>query len=339
MITLVLCISLAFMIVVMILLYARVNSVIKNKSVNEDLLKYISQIISESSKTSIDYVTSHTRDTIDKFTHAIQSMRDLVQESKTSQEKSQDYITKHMQDVIKTQQDVQKEAMRLSNALSNPVSRGKWGEIQLKRIVELSGMMEHCDFDTQVVGERIRPDMVINLPQNRKIIVDAKVPFSHYMEALEKNEEEYIEKHRENVRSHVNILCKKSYWKEFDESPDFVIMFIPSESFLSMAVGSDSSLIEDAASKNVIIATPMILLATLKAICYSWRQNAIHNNMKEIANVSICIRDSLQAMSEQIDLCENRIIKTGEEYQKLRKTIEKKVFANIDKLEKLLKYV
>lgn len=330
-----------FCLLVIVVLYTinlryRLQYIQQNNTANDTLLSRLEKIAKESQMESSNHFVQQTQYTITPIINAIQSIRDLVQQSNTSSEKNYLFIAHNMKEVARLQEQVRSEAANLSNALSNPIIRGKWGEIQLRRIVELSGMIEHCDFDTQVSSDGSRPDMVINLPGNRQIILDAKVPFANYMQAVQNGEQTSIQKHKDNVKNHINLLSKKSYWKDFKYSPEFVIMFIPVESFLGMAIESDCAILEEAAEKNVIIATPMILLAMLKAICYSWRQESIAINIQEISKISIKIGEDIKAMTEQFELCENRITKAAEEYQKLRRMIDQKVFGDIQKLEKIL---
>jgi len=205
-------------------------------------------------------------------------------------------------------QILRQETGTLSRALSAPQTRGQWGELQLRRVVELAGMLEHCDFSEQVSAgaeDRLRPDMVIHLPEGRQIVVDAKTPIAAYLDAMaaadDATRSEHLARHARHVREKLRELSQKSYWERFQPTPNFVVMFLPGESFLSAAFQQDPTLIEDGFSTGVIPATPTILIGLLKTIAHGWRQKTIEKTAQQIAEWGRELYNRLATVLEHFD--------------------------------------
>lgn len=217
-------------------------------------------------------------------------------------------LTKHLETMAESQRLLQGETRSLVQALRRPEVRGQWGELTLKRLAELAGMVDRCDFfeqeGVQTDAGRQRPDMIIRMPDKREIIVDAKTPLDAYLNAIEASNDDTrrheLERHARKVRERVRELSSKAYWQQFPQAPDFVVLFIPGDQFLSSALEYDRQLLEDALAARVILATPTSFVALLRAIAFGWRQDALTENAEIIRKVGEDLYQRLSTFTEHL---------------------------------------
>ncbi|SHK93161.1 DNA recombination protein RmuC [Pseudonocardia thermophila] len=240
-------------------------------------------------------------------------------------------------------EQLKNETKALVNALRAPHQRGRWGELQLERIVQLAGMVEHCDFSTQVSAQTadggVRPDLVVHLAGGKQIVVDAKVPFAAYLEAVEaadaKVHAERLAAHARQLRQHVDQLAAKSYWAVFDPSPEFVVLFVPGDPFLQAALQADPTLLEHAFSQNVVIATPTTLIALLRTVAYTWRQEALARNAAQVHQLGKELHGRLATMGTHVAKLGRGLDAAVEAYNRTVASLETRVLVTARKLTEL----
>lgn len=277
-------------------------------------------------ETAIAGLVKPLQESLVKYEQALQDIEGKRQKAYGTLEES-------LRHLGEAQAGLQKETVALSTALRNPQARGRWGEIALRRVVELAGMTEHCDFElqTSVTGEegRLRPDLLVRLPGGRTVVVDAKAPLSAYLDAMgaatEEARADAIALHAQQVRGHVRLLAAKEYWAAFDGSPEFVVLFIPGEAFFAAAVEHDPELLADAARMNVVLATPMTLVALLRAVALGWRQERMSMNAEEVQRLGRDLHDRLQTFTDHLAGVGSGLGKAVESYNKALGSFESRV--------------
>ncbi|MCZ6731294.1 MAG: DNA recombination protein RmuC [Gammaproteobacteria bacterium] len=255
----------------------------------------------EQKERAVENLVKPIRETLEK---AEQQMRLMENERK----QAYGALHKHLETLTQTQQTLHSETRNLVQALRRPEVRGQWGEMTLKRLVELAGMVDHCDFyeqqqATSAEGQS-RPDMIVRMPDERELVVDAKTPLDAYLSAIEAPDDEtrnkYLLQHARNVRARVRELSAKTYWAQFRRAPDFVVLFIPGEQFLGAALDVDRDLLEHAMRQRVILTTPTSLIALLRAVGYGWRQQSLATNAERIRETGEDLYNRLATFSEHL---------------------------------------
>jgi DNA recombination protein RmuC len=267
----------------------------------------------------------------ESLTGVDQKLQDLEKERVSAYQ----VLRNQVSDLLSSQKELRAETGNLVKALRAPHIRGRWGEIQLRRVVEMSGMSAHCDFLEQVTLEnddkKLRPDMVVRLPGQKQIIIDAKAPLSAYLEALEAKDEttriEFLRDHARQIRNHIIALSRRDYWDHVKENdnPEFVVLFLPGETFFSAALEQDPSLIELGVENKVILATPSTLIALLHAIAYGWRQERLSQNAYEISELGKELYKRLSDMGKHLGKLGMDLNDAVSTYNKTVGTIERRV--------------
>jgi DNA recombination protein RmuC len=235
--------------------------------------------------------------------------------------------------LVESQSQLRSETSNLVKALRQPHVRGRWGEMQLRRVVEMAGMLAYCDFveqETATVEERrLRPDLIVKLPGGKNIVVDAKAPLSAYLDAVEAADDDtrraYLAEHARQLRTHLVALGRKAYWDQFQPSPDFVVMFVPGEMFFSAALEQDPSLIECGPEEGVMLAGPLTLIALLKAVAYGWRQEALAENARQMSELGAELYARLVTMGEHFTTVGARLKAAVESYNAAIGSLESRV--------------
>jgi len=291
---------------------------------------------------------------------SIDSYKKRIEELEKGSEKTFGQVTEMLSNIQITNASLQKETGALVNALRNPRVRGRWGEIGLKRVVEFSGLSAHCDFVEQVYTEGedsiLKPDMIINLPGNSHVVVDSKLPLDAYLQALETDDENsrnlLFVKHAKDLRDHVNRLSKKQYWSQFQNTPDFVVLYMEVESALNVALMTDKTLLQDAMNNKIILTTPTTLIVVLKSVAMSWQQHNITENALQIMEAAMDfygrvnvfadhldkvgggLKTALKGYNDAIGSWESRVLPAGRKLEQLKATDNKNVLPDFEILDK-----
>jgi len=281
---------------------------------------------------------------VDPLKDALVRYEKQILEMERSRQSAYGGLEQHLKLLAGEAEKLQQQTGSLATALKGgPQVRGRWGEMTLRRVAELAGMAEHCDFTEQetVSGEsgRQRPDMIVNLPGNRRIAVDAKTPLQAFVDAAGSEREEdrrkYLAKHGQLVRAHMNQLAARSYWEQFDPAPEMVVLFLPGESFFAAALEQDRTLIEDGMEKRVILATPTTLIALLRAVAYGWRQEQMERNALAVCELGKQLYDRVRTFLGHFEAVGSALHRSIENYNKAVGSLESRVLPSARRFKEL----
>ncbi len=305
------------------------------RTLASDALQNNSQLFLDRSREQFQHL-------IEPVNHSLRRFEEQVQSIEKERAGAYQGITAQVQALTELQERVRQSTEQLKTALRSPVQRGRWGEIQLRRVVELAGMLEYCDFAEQetLFGERRqRPDLIVRLPNGCQVVVDSKVSLEAYLRSVEAEDEgariRHLADHARQVRTHIKSLSEKAYWQQLPCSPEFVVAFLPLESLFSAALESDGELLAFGAQNRVVIASPITLITLLLTVAHGWHQQKLADDLKSVAQTGAELYERLLGMSENFDKLGDAIEKTVTAYNSTAHSLERRVLVSARRLKSL----
>lgn len=321
------------------------------KALASEALRSNNETFVSLAKSELSQHQIQAREDLDKRRQAMEELVKPIGDSLTSVDKKIEQLERervqahgalfnHLKTVTSQQEELKRETANLVTALRAPQTRGRWGEIQLRRVCEMAGMIKHCDFGEQqtVMSDdgRLRPDVIVQLPGGKQVVVDAKVPLVAYLDAIEARDEEtrmlHIASHVRQMRDHIKKLASKAYWSQFEDSPEFVVMFVD-ESMYRVALDEAPSLIEEAFEQHVLIATPATLLGLLRAVHYGWRQERMAESAREVAALGHELHSRLGTFADHLSRVGKSLGTSVKAYNEAVGSLETRVMVSARKLE------
>ncbi len=278
---------------------------------------------------------------VDPVRQSLEAMDRQIRDLESTRAGAYEGLKQQVLSLVETQSQLRAETGNLVRALRTPAARGRWGEIQLRRVCEMAGMLDHCDFVEQASveggavgpgGGRLRPDLIVTLPGGKTIVVDAKTPLEGYLDGVQAADDtarrDGMARHARHVREHMKQLGAKGYWDQFDDSPEFVVLFLPGENFFSAALEQDPALIEAGIDHRVILATPTTLIALLRAVAYGWRQERLADNAREISSLGAELYKRLSDLGGHMERLGGQLDKAVGSYNSAVGTLESRVLVS-----------
>lgn len=310
------------------------NEVLKHSS--ETLLKLAKENLGTQqveARAELEKRQQAIHELVKPINEALKKTEAQIQEIEKERRQAFGSLSEQLRQVAETQQTLHAETHNLVSALRRPEVRGQWGEMSLRRLAELAGMIDHCDFyeqESRDTGEgRLRPDMIVRMPDARELIIDAKTPLDAYLSAIEAATDEerkrFLRHHAGKVRERMRELATKAYWEQFKHSPDFVVLYIPGDQFLAAALEHDPALLEDAFSNKVILATPTSVIALLRAVAFGWRQQSVAENAENIRRLGEDIYKRVTVFVEHLNKLGRSLGQSIAHYNKAVGSLERQV--------------
>ncbi len=322
------------------------------KALSFDVMQKSGQTFLELAKTSLEKYQEGAKADLENRQKAIDASLQPVKEAmkqldghqrelEKKREGAYASLSKQIEGMVDSERELRKETAQLSQALRSPQIRGSWGQVHLRRVVELAGMVNNCDFYEQKTieaeGKILRPDLVVRLPGQRQIAVDAKTPMEAYLDASDAGDDllrkKKLQDHAASLRKHIKDLSSKEYWKQFDSAPEYVILFLPAEAFFSAALQADPTLIEIGADQNIIVATPTTLIAILRAVAHGWKQESLSKSAREIARLGQELYERVGIVCDHWNKVGKNLNAATEAYNSALASMESRVLSTARKLK------